>query len=52
MFDRSVIMAEIFDPPGALNAGFLDELASPDALMAAARSAADRLKKLDMTAHQ
>lgn len=51
VFDRSVITAEIFDPVGARDAGFLDELAAPDALMAAARSAADRLKKLDMTAY-
>ena len=52
MFDRSVITAEMFDPAGALGAGFLDELTSPDALMATARSAAGRLKKLDMVAHR
>jgi len=51
MFDRSVITAEMFDPAGALNAGFFDELTSPDALTATARSTADRLKKLDMTAY-
>ena len=51
MFDRSVITGEIFDPQGALAAGFLDELTPPEALAAATRAVANRLKQLDMAAH-
>jgi enoyl-CoA hydratase len=31
-FQRAVLLAEVFDPPGALNAGLVDEVADPDAL--------------------
>ncbi|MFT4193483.1 crotonase/enoyl-CoA hydratase family protein [Ottowia sp.] len=51
-FERSVVCGEMFDPAGALAAGFLDALAAPDQLMATAHAAAERLKKLDMAAHR
>jgi enoyl-CoA hydratase len=50
-FNRSVINAEMFSPPEALKAGFLDALVAPDELMPAALAVADQMKKLNMTAH-
>ncbi|MBD8604604.1 crotonase/enoyl-CoA hydratase family protein [Pseudomonas sp. CFBP 8771] len=50
-FQRSVIGAEMFDPAGALQAGFLDEVVPPEQLQAAALDAAQRLQKLNMKAH-
>ncbi|MBC2678864.1 MULTISPECIES: crotonase/enoyl-CoA hydratase family protein [Pseudomonas] len=50
-FQRSVIGAEMFDPAGALQAGFLDEVVPPEQLQAAALAAAQRLQKLNMKAH-
>ncbi|MBD8473354.1 crotonase/enoyl-CoA hydratase family protein [Pseudomonas sp. CFBP 8770] len=50
-FQRSVIGAEMFDPSGALQAGFLDEVVPPEQLQAAALAAAQRLQKLNMKAH-
>jgi enoyl-CoA hydratase len=50
-FQRSVIGAEMFDPAGALQAGFLDEVVPPEQLQAAAFAAAQRLQKLNMKAH-
>ncbi|MDO7929804.1 crotonase/enoyl-CoA hydratase family protein [Pseudomonas sp. KFB-139] len=51
-FHRSVINAEIFDPRGALDAGFLDKVVSVDELLATARAAAVQLKKINMNAHR
>ncbi|GFM83776.1 enoyl-CoA hydratase [Pseudomonas cichorii] len=51
-FHRSVINAEIFDPKGALDAGFLDKVVSVDELLATARAAAVQLKKINMNAHR
>lgn len=51
-FQRSVINGEMFDPAGALNAGFLDKLVAPEALLATAQAAAQQLKKVNMTAHK
>jgi enoyl-CoA hydratase len=51
-FQRSVINAEMFDPQGALQAGFLDRLVNPDELHDAALGAARHLQKLNMTAHR
>jgi len=51
-FHRSVINAEMFDPQGALQAGFLDKVVAPDALHTAALEAARQLKKLNMNAHK
>ncbi|MBX8532963.1 crotonase/enoyl-CoA hydratase family protein [Pseudomonas cichorii] len=51
-FHRSVINAEMFDPKGALNAGFLDKVVSIDELQETARTAALQLKKINMNAHR
>jgi enoyl-CoA hydratase len=51
-FHRSVINAEMFNPKGALDAGFLDKLVSADELQSAARTVALQLKKLNMVAHK
>ncbi|WQG57026.1 crotonase/enoyl-CoA hydratase family protein [Pseudomonas sp. RTB3] len=51
-FHRSVINAEMFDPQGALQAGFLDKVVAPEELHAAALEAARQLKKINMTAHK
>ena len=50
-FERSVIGAEMFDPAGGLQAGFLDQIVAPEQLQAAALTAAQRLQKLNMKAH-
>ncbi|HEX8543145.1 MAG TPA: crotonase/enoyl-CoA hydratase family protein [Pseudomonas sp.] len=51
-FHRSVINGEMFDPKGALDAGFLDKLVSVEELQEAARTAALQLKKINMNAHK
>ena len=51
-FHRSVINAEMFDPQAALDAGFLDKLVAPEALMQTALATAQQLKKINMTAHK
>lgn len=51
-FHRSVINGEIFDPKGALDAGFLDKLVAPETLMEEARAVAGQLQKINMTAHR
>jgi enoyl-CoA hydratase len=51
-FHRSVINGEMFDPKGAVDAGFLDKLVSVDELHEAARTAALQLKKINMNAHK
>lgn len=51
-FQRSVINGEMFDPRGALEAGFLDKLVPAEQLMATALAAAGQLKKINMTAHR
>jgi enoyl-CoA hydratase len=51
-FQRSVINGEMFDPAGALKAGFLDKLVAPDALLATAQAVAQQMKKINMTAHK
>lgn len=51
-FHRSVINAEMFDPKGAVDAGFLDKLVSIEELPQAAREAAQQLKKINMRAHK
>ena len=50
-FQRSVINAEMFNPQGAKEAGFLDQLVAPEELMRSARAMAQQLKKLNMAAH-
>ena len=51
-FQRSVINAEMFDPQGALHAGFLDKVVAPEELHAATLEAARQLKKINMNAHK
>ncbi len=50
-FQRAVINAEMFDPQGAREAGFLDRVVAPEALMSAATAMAQQLKKIDPKAH-
>ncbi|WP_330115274.1 crotonase/enoyl-CoA hydratase family protein [Pseudomonas sp. JS3066] len=51
-FHRSVINGEMFDPQGALDAGFLDKVVPVEQLHETARAAALQLKKINMTAHR
>ncbi len=51
-FHRSVINGEMFDPQGAVDAGFLDKLVPAGELLAIARATATQLKKINMTAHR
>lgn len=48
---RSVMLAEIFAPEGAVEAGFLDRVADPDALEDAVMEEARRTSTLDMRAY-
>jgi enoyl-CoA hydratase len=50
-FQHATITGAIYDPEQALRAGFLDEVCEPDAVLARAEAAAQRLTKLDMAAH-
>lgn len=51
-FQRSVISAEMFNPQGALAAGFLDRVVAPEQLLNEATELAVQLKKLNMAAHK
>ncbi|WP_339548232.1 crotonase/enoyl-CoA hydratase family protein [Pseudomonas sp. RA_35y_Pfl2_P32] len=51
-FHRSVINGEMFDPQGAVDAGFLDKVVAAEELQSAALAAARQLKKINMTAHK
>ncbi|WP_411385268.1 crotonase/enoyl-CoA hydratase family protein [Pseudomonas sp. MPB03] len=51
-FHRSVINAEMFNPQGAVDAGFLDKVVSAEELQGAALEAARLLKKINMSAHK
>ncbi len=51
-FHRSVINGEMFDPQGAVDAGFLDKVVPAEQLLASAQAAAQQLKKINMTAHR
>ncbi|EJL05422.1 MULTISPECIES: crotonase/enoyl-CoA hydratase family protein [Pseudomonas] len=51
-FHRSVINAEMFNPQGAVDAGFLDKVVAAEELQGAALEAARQLKKINMTAHK
>jgi enoyl-CoA hydratase len=51
-FQRSVNNAEMFNPQGALQAGFLDQVVPVDALMTTANAVAQQLRQLNMTAHK
>lgn len=51
-FYRSVVNAEIFNPEGAVAAGFLDELVGPEQLMERAVAVATQMKQLNLNAHK
>lgn len=51
-FNQAVGLARIFDAPGAVEAGFLDEAVEVDALLGRAAEMAQALSGLDMTAHR
>jgi enoyl-CoA hydratase len=51
-FQRAVMHAEIFAPPQALAAGFLDHVVAAEALPTSAREAAAAFAKLDRAAYQ
>lgn len=51
-FYRSVVNAEIFDPEGAVAAGFLDETVPAETLLERANELADQFLKLNMRAHR
>ncbi|MFK8329361.1 crotonase/enoyl-CoA hydratase family protein [Pseudomonas sp. BJa5] len=51
-FHRSVINAEMFDPVGAVDAGFLDKVVPAEQLQEAALAAARQLKKINLHAHK
>jgi len=49
---RSVVNGEMFNPQGAVVAGFLDVVVSAEELQGTALAAARQLKKINMTAHK
>ena len=49
---RSVINGEMFDPQGAVDAGFLDKVVPAEQLHATALAVAQQMKKINMTAHK
>ncbi|MBF8748730.1 crotonase/enoyl-CoA hydratase family protein [Pseudomonas putida] len=51
-FQRAVNNAEVFDPQGAVQAGFLDRVVPAEQLQETALAAARELKKLNMLAHK
>lgn len=51
-FQRAVISAQMFNPQGALEAGFLDRVVAPEELLNAANNLAQHLKKLNKAAHK
>ena len=51
-FHRSVINGEMFNPVSAVDAGFLDQVVKPEALLDTAREVAQQLKKINMRAHK
>jgi enoyl-CoA hydratase len=48
---RAVLESEIYTPVTAVEAGFLDRVVAPEALLDEARAEAQRLAKLDLKAH-
>jgi enoyl-CoA hydratase len=48
---RAVLESEIYTPATAVEAGFLDRVVAPDALLDEARAEAQRLAELDLKAH-
>jgi len=52
VFQRSVINAEMFNPQGAMAAGFLDRVVAADQLLPTAMEVAQLMKKLNPAAHR
>jgi enoyl-CoA hydratase len=50
-FNRAVVLAEVYSPDNAIEAGFVDRVVTPDAVHDTAREVATELAKLDMAAH-
>lgn len=50
--DRAMLLSEVFNPTGALEAGFLDQLVSADVLMSTANQLANSYLQLDAQAHR
>lgn len=50
-FERAALLAEVFTPEGAVEAGFLDEVVPEDQLLPRAHEVAGRLATLDAKAH-
>jgi len=50
-FERATLLAEVFTPEGAVDAGFLDELVPEAELLGRAHAVAARLATLDAKAH-
>jgi len=51
-YQRVVTLSKFSDVEAALDAGFFDELADPEDLLARAETYADEFKKLDPKAHK
>ncbi len=49
---RAINNAEVFSPQSAMEAGFLDQVVAADALMLSAQALAEKMKTLNMAAHQ
>jgi len=49
---RATTLAEVYDPPGALAAGYLDRVVAPEQLEAEALAAASQLSKLSLGAYR
>jgi enoyl-CoA hydratase len=50
-FNRAVVLADVYPPDAAVDAGFLDRVVDPADLHGAARDAAAQLAQLDLAAH-
>lgn len=50
-FNRSVLLAEMFSPEQAVNAGFLDQVVNEDEFMSTVAGIAQAMTKLNMKAH-
>jgi enoyl-CoA hydratase len=48
---RSAVLAEVFDPIGAVTVGYLDHIVAPDAVVATAQDSAAGFIQLDLAAH-
>lgn len=49
---RSAVLAEVFDPVGAVTVGYLDHIVEPDAVLTTAHASAERFLQLDPGAHR